>query len=57
MAAISCIFLLFLLGLSCGQEAPLMFELDGVDWIMRSASMNVSNVGGVVPGQAHLDLM
>ena len=57
MAAIGRVAILFLLGLSCGQEAPLTIDLDGNDWILRDASGNVSNVGAVVPGQAHLDLL
>lgn len=57
MAAISRIFLMCVLSLSFGQEVPLTIELDGVDWMLRDASGNVTNVGAVVPGQAHLDLM
>ena len=57
MAAIGRIFYLFLLGLSCAQQAPFTFKLDGADWMLRDANGNVTNVAAEVPGQAHVDLM
>lgn len=57
MAAIARVLLVSVFGLSCATEVPLTFKIDGVDWMLRDASGNVTNVAAEVPGQAHLDLM
>lgn len=57
MAAIGRVFYLCVLGLSCAQQAPFTFKLDGADWMLRDANGNVTNVAAEVPGQAHVDLM